>query len=376
MTSSDSDQRSHGSAARPPGWVPPPPLPVADPVGPAPIPAAWPPPPPIGPAAGPLVLVPPQGRLSDDEARAARLAVPYLGPDPAPSGAAGKVIIGLMVMAILSRLAAAAVFVQRGSLERQIADQGDRRISGVGFDPQAWNSTGSALATNRHVGAIVSVAMVLLLLAYIVAFLVWRDQRRPRKALATYGETHVESPLRWISTGAQRAAMAGLIVTSFLIGFQGRVVVGTPLADVPGKRLWAAVACLSWAGVWWMQIVQVRASERAYAERLAASFAARAGHVPVPVFAPVQKAGSNADMGEPEGALWVLRSAGLFMVGLISGLVLIGAIGEHSLEVVPYVAVAAPAFGLVVWAYVRRFQRKAERRSAQAQPQVTLTGYQ
>jgi len=322
------------------------------------------------------VLVPPQGRLSDQEAQAARLAVPYLGPDPAPSVVAGKVAIGFLIVGIISRLAAALVFVQRASLDRQVADQLNRRATGQAFDPQALYTASSALTDNRHTTAMISITYLLVLLGITVSFFIWRAQRRPKAVLEAFGETHVESPLRWVRTRAYRSLLGGLIVASLLIGFQGSVTVNTTAADVAGKRMWSAVACLGWACVWVLQILLVRASERAHADRLAASSAQRAGEVPVPVFAPLPRADQSAQVGESEGALWILRSAGLFMVGLISGFVLIAAIGEHSMEVVPYAAVAAPIFGLVVWAYVRRFQRKAERRAAGTQPQVTLTGYQ
>jgi len=335
---------------------------------------AWP-----GPGAaqaGPPVLVPPKGRLSSSEARAARLAVPYLGPDPARSRVAGKVAMGVMVAAIIARLAAAVLYLQRSALDQQMLDRYNQRFSGQVTDPQAVYATSAALTDNRHTMNLVSMVYVLLVLAFLVIWLIWRDQRRPKAMLAAYGETHVESPLRWVRTGAHRWLMGAMVGVSILVGLAAQTGVTMQLSELPAKRMWAAVACLAWAAVWGLEILFIRASEQAHAERLAASAAERAGLVPVPVFAPLPNADQSASLGESEGALWVLRSAGLFMAALISGLVLVGALMQHTLASLPFVVVCGPIFGLTIWAYVRRFQRKAARRAAADEPPVLLTGYQ
>ena len=88
--------------------------------------------------------------------------------------------------------------------------------------------------------------------------------------------------------------------------------------QLANARIWSAVACLAWALVYLSAVPWVLASIRYHERRVEASLPYRANPMAVPYIPPVTS--SSQGTGEPAGCRWVLTTAPLIFVGLVSGI--------------------------------------------------------
>jgi len=271
-------------------------------------------------------------------ARQARIAVPYLGPDPAPSRRAGAVLKVLCVVGVAVRIAQGLAFGQRAGLDRSLA------LGSISRD---------ALISNTNLLWALGLLRTVSWISLLVGFIVWGRARRPKAMLQAYGEAYVESPYGWIATAPLRLLVLGMVVA----GVAARVA-STPdrldsLSRLAQRRDWSAVSCLVWAVYYVLALVVVVLSERALAERLAVSGAHRAGRAPIPFVPPILSAGER-EAGKSEGVGWILRTAGLILLLFIAVTFGIVAATEHTAVSLVWTA----GFGLVTLLVVRAFVRR------------------
>jgi hypothetical protein len=278
--------------------------------------------------------------------KADRLPAPYLGPEPVPSQSFG------IVYQVLCGLAA-AVFLARGVLylERWSAAQSAAELSPpFALAGVRGGSTGLLALVESATFAVVVLA--------IVGSFVWRRNRRPKDALAAYGEAGVEMPLGWVLPMWLRV-VTGVAVIGGAFGIaKGAVRPDMFLADLPGARLSAAVGSLGWAIAWLLTAAWPVFANRAQDRRSAWSTWYRQRPGSVPFVEPVK--GEDTDIGEPEGAGWVLRTAGLVVSGLVSSLFVAGGLSGLAAgdpTGIWFFVPGALVSYLVVRAFIRRRRR-------------------
>lgn len=338
---------------------PPPPEGPFD-AGPYGVPVA---PKPMAPPAHPYgALTPPGGKLKGQAARDACLAVPYLGPEPPPSRTAGRAMLGIVGVILVLRLLIAALLIEQSQRLREMAD-GTRR-------------PGTLAALDRSDNALVVLTLAHLALAVAagICWLAWRAMRRPKDVVQRQGEAYVESPLRWVRGTANRWWLgvcigAGVIANSLAAAATPSYPLRPTAAELATSRSWAAASSLLFAGAWISWGLVVRRSEALLAERLELSPDHRAGLVATPHFLAVPKADSNSSWEQSEGIGWVLRTAGLVLLIMVSVLGAIGGIAglaDGDVAGAPFLLVGAAGCALAVRIVLGRRTRRHEAAAAAA----------
>lgn len=326
--------------------------------GPPPPPPTFAPPPPPASASAPQSAASnfvnpyaPQGetRWTADTA-AARLTIPYLGPEPAPSRILGTILQVLAAaMALLCLVRVGAFLALAGAVESLV-------------DDPFSNPAAADRMTNLINGLVPFWWM--LLLAVIGVEIAWRMKRRPSAVRNEYGEAYVEFPITWIIPTAFRVGWGVLIGAAFITGSVGNAGSLVPLDELPGRYRTSAVSNLLWLVVWLMVVASVFVANRSHEQRVARSLEYRQHPASVPFFPPLAGKGafeiSRGERSQSSGIGWVLRTSGLasaFLFGIgftIGGFVEAGS--GNAAGFVWGVAGAAMLAG-VVWAMVRRYQQ-------------------
>jgi len=288
-------------------------------------------------------------RWTADSAKAG-LTIPYLGPEPPPSKISGLALIGASGTGAVFFLIRAGLYLHLAALERTFLD---RRTPSTLADVQS---------TTRLVSSLGSIVLLLVGLTLLVD-LIWRYQRRPKKARTELGEAYVEFPLKWVTPVALRAIWVGLALGSILLGQAGSIHPTTLAADYPGHRQMTALGSVGWAVLWVSLGVWVVLVNRSHARRLAFSLPYRADASQVPYFPSVAGAvlletKRTGDRGA-SGIGWALRTAGLIMLCFIGTGALIGGwaeIGYGHITGWGWLLGGAAMWAFVIWVMVRRYQ--------------------
>jgi hypothetical protein len=232
------------------------------------------------------------------------------------------------------------------------------------------STTSSQLLALGNVIDAVSVVFWPTLLAVAVLDFVWRRKRRPKDVLAAHGEAYVESTFNRVTPPLYRIGFGVVIAIALLTGLTTTTSSTLRPADVPGYATARGISSLLWAGAWALEVAIVWLSERHLARRMAKAADPVLAAYSVPFVEPETERGTG---GELAGLGWVLRTAGLVLVGMFSALVFIGGVTELPTGKEPAVDLAFGAAGaaglvLVGWAFVRRARRRRADATAGAEP--------
>jgi hypothetical protein len=297
---------------------------------------------PGGPGAAGAPPTPPTSRVDTFEDS----LVPFLG-DPESSKILGRLVqifSGVLVLYNLVRFGQWLLFAS--------AAQGI--LNGTGTTtPSQLLQLGQTIDT---------VALVFwpTLIAVAVIDIVWRRKRRPKEVLAAYGEAYVEATINRTVPVMLRVAMGVSIGLALVTGFVSTSPTNLHPADVPGYATSRAASAVFWALAWLCEIGIVWASERHLARRMAKAADPRLAGYTVPYVQPESDRGA---VGETAGVGWILRTAGLVLLLLVSGLLIIGAAselpsGKEPVTDLVFLAICVPIVVLVIRAFVRRVTRK------------------
>ncbi len=239
-------------------------------------------PPPPGPApiasVGPGAPVTPTGPprwVGDSEQ--ARLTIPYLGPDPAPSRPVGTALQASAAAMVVLNLIRVGLYLWLAAVDR-------------GLIAHQTHELFSEARTGHRVISILALVSLALVVTFIALEIAWRSRRRPKLICADYGEAYVEFPTKWVTPRWLIGSWAALVVGVFAVGHAGTVHAGTLLAQLPRHRDLAAVAGTLSALLWASFILWVALVNRSHDQRLARSTAYRADPTTVPYFPPVKRA--------------------------------------------------------------------------------------
>jgi hypothetical protein len=273
--------------------------------------------------------------------------VPFLG-DPHASQTMGKVVqvaAGLLVAFHAIRAGLWAYFsVLTGNQVGQTFVVGSDRLVSV--------------------GRIIDATTVLFwptLIAAVVVDAMWRRKRRPKDLLRTHGEAYVEATMTRVVPVAYRAGSLILVGAAVGVGVISNPARVRP-TEVAGYAIGRSLASVLWALSWATLIVWVIASEHHLARRLAKAADPNLAGFSVPYVEPEVE---QTTIGEPAGVGWILRTAGLVMVGMFALLIAIGSIsmvasGKDTVAGLIWLAGSVGVLGLVTWAFVRRRRRLGE----------------
>jgi len=275
--------------------------------------------------------------------------VPFLG-DPNGSRAMGKALQIAAAVLVAYNLCRAALWAYFSLLSNGAA-----------------SDAVSAASSNRIVSVGEAIdAMALLfwptLIVGVVVDAVWRRQRRPKGVLQAHGEAYVEATLtRAVPVGVRVAAVV-LVGAAFLAGIGASPNRIAP-SEVAGFAASRALAMVLWALAWAALIAFVATSERHLARRVAKAADPNLAMFSVPYVEPEAERGTT---GEEAGVGWILRTAGLVLVGLFSFPIVLASMfalpsGKDTAASLIALAIAGPILGLVAWAFVRRWKRRTPR---------------
>ena len=207
----------------------------------------------------------------------ARLTIPYLGANPAPSRPVGIALQASAAVMVVLSLVRVGLYLWLASIDRSlIADQTQALLSQT--------------RTAHRVISILALVALVLLATFLALEIAWRSRRRPKKVCADYGEAYVEFPTRWVTPKWLFGAWVALVVGVIAVGQAGAVRTGTLLAQLPHRRDLAALAATMSALLWASFILWVALVNRSHDQRLARSTAYRADPTTVPYFPPAKRA--------------------------------------------------------------------------------------
>lgn len=281
--------------------------------------------------------------------------VPYLGPIPPPGRSFEPVVIAVSVALAALWVVRAAVLLQLSSVERRFLTDG---------------ATLAEVESATDLSALLALSGWPSIIASVVALSMWRSRRRPKDVVQSHGEAYVEAPAKIYLTVPWRIAM-GAAIAVYLLGFgvMGSVNRSTKLAEVPDKRLGAAVGLLGLAVAFGLEAWSVRMANRHTEARLAWSTPYRAAPGSVPYVAPVASGGAfeSSSSDRSEGIGWIFTTLGLALVAIVG---LVFGIGGFVQLFGPkdqaagalFFAIGASMVGFVVWRVVVRRRRKAAAR--------------
>lgn len=277
--------------------------------------------------------------------------VPFLG-DPVASRAMGQLVQICAGALVLFNLARAAMWVYFSSLSNQVV-----RGAMTRGDAEQLRSVGSLIDTMTLFFWPTIVVMV-------VVDVVWRNRRRPKAALESHGEAYVEATITRVLPAWVRVLSILFVASAFAVGFVMNPSRALP-SEVPGYAMARAASSFLWACAWGMLIVVVVMSERHLERRVAKAHDPVLSQYSVPYVEPEHE---NAEIGESEGIGWILRTAGLVLAGLISAVIIIGSLaglpsGKDTVGLLLFLLGGCVVFGLVVWAFGRRFRRRRSKSS-------------
>lgn len=279
----------------------------------------------------------PRPRLNGAAARQARQALPYLGPDPAPSLPVGRAFAAVCALGALVRVVEAVGYVQRASLDRKLAvgiavrDELDRNTSFM-----------NALAVLRLSSWV----------AFFVLLVLWGRRRRPKATLQRLGESYVESPYRWVVTAPFQVVLFVPVIAAVIANSISSSSVPPTASRLASHRMWSAFSSGMWALYYAVMVGAVVLCERALRERLAASGAHRAGAAPIPYVPAVGPTGVL--QAEPVRGGWIVRTMVLSMGLIVGTFGLIAALAQADAAGLLWAVVFAAIDAAVIRAFVRR----------------------
>jgi hypothetical protein len=199
------------------------------------------------------------------------------------------------------------------------------------------------------------------LIAALVVDLLWRRKRRPKDVLQAHGEAYVEAGFTRVVPVGWRIASAAVLGLAVVVGTSGSTSRLRSSSEVASFAMSRSLSSVLWAMVWTGSIVFVIASERHLARRVAKAMDPALASFSVPYVEPEV---DSATTGEPSGVGWILRTAGLVILGLFSLLIVIGAIaelpsGKNGAAAILWLAGGGAVLALVAWAFVRRWQHRS-----------------
>jgi hypothetical protein len=274
--------------------------------------------------------------------------VPFLG-DPDGSRAAGKLVQGAAAIMVVYNLVRAVLWLRFSGM----ASSASSLRGGVQSDDLI--SLGRTIDT-----------FTLLFWPGIIGLLIcefiWQRKRRPPAVLKERGEAYVEATLRRVNPMWIRITTIGLIVVALMVSFSSptvsRVRTVSELSNYATTR--AAYSGL-WAVVFALVIVTVWFSEQHLAKRVAKATDPALAMYSVPYVEPEK---DNRDIGESAGIGWLLTTLVLVMLGLFSLIGIIGGISalptKDAAAGAITLLISSAVFGLVVWAFVRRWNRRKQ----------------
>jgi hypothetical protein len=288
---------------------------------------------------------PPAGMLV--HSRSHREPVPYLGPEPVPSrtfGVARQVLCAVLV----------AAYVVQGFMYLDLAREHEALADTVPF----WTPVGD-LVLEGPLLATLRLLTIPLVIVGIIAQVLWARARRPKEELRAYGEAGVEMPLGWVVPLWLRFFPVVCVVVGRL-AFVSRIDQTTTVSDLAGLDRGLAVACFAWAFLWLSAMAWPARADAAQDLRSEWSAWYRERPGSVPYVEPVK--GEDTEIGQPEGGLWVVTTAGL-LIGLPFGAlsILAGAglssDGEAAWGLF-WLVLGVAVEVLVIRAFVRRHRRR------------------
>jgi len=273
--------------------------------------------------------------------------VPFLG-DPTASRSMGKAVQAVAALLVAYNLCRAVLWAYFSLLSSGAVRDGV-----------------SAASSNRIVSVGEAIdAMALLfwptLIAGAVVDALWRRQRRPKHVLEAHGEAYVEATINRAVPAGVRAAAGVLVGAAILVGISASPSRVRP-SEAAGFAASRSLTMVLWALGWGALIVFVVMSQRHLARRVAKAADPNLAMFSVPYVEPEAERGTT---GEEAGVGWILRTAGLVLVGLFSFIVVLGAMfalpsGKDTAASLIALAIAGPILALVAWAFVRRWKRRA-----------------
>ena len=268
---------------------------------------------------------------------------PYLGPDPVSSRQLGT------AFRILS-MVGAAVWLLRAVVSYAQAD----------LEPElVVSSTGLITVQGAHAELLGLLSLVVfpLVVALIAVDLLWRRERRPKERLQARGEAYVELPMIWVFPMRYRLVLGAGVALAVLAGMKSQLTDVTILTDptaIQEAYRWSAVSAIGWAVLWATGAALPWMADRAHDRRLEWSAWYRDRPETVGYVLPVR----DNDIGEPAGFGWILRTAGLVLLGFL-GLIFLAAgmeiLGEGDTAAAAFwLFLAAMSEVVVIRAFVRR----------------------
>jgi hypothetical protein len=269
---------------------------------------------------------------------------PYLGPDPVPSRQLATSFQILSGIGAALWVARAVLFYVQSNREPNVV------VDGFAGTVRIEGANAAALGVTGLIGFALVVAL-------IAVDLLWRRQRRPKDVLQAYGEAYVELPMIWVFPMRYRLLSGAGVGLALLAGANSSLNDGamfTDLADIQDAYRWSAVSAIGWAVLWATGVALPWLADRSHQRRLEWSAWYRDRPGTVGFVTPVR----DNDIGDPAGAGWILRTAGLVLLAL-TGIILVFAGLEASGEgdtgaALICLLLAALSLGIVIRAFVRR----------------------
>ncbi len=266
--------------------------------------------------------------------------VPFLG-DPDRARVSGKLAQSAFAVVAVYNLARAGLWAYLSIL--------------MGQRGQA--SAAKQVTAVAHLVDFVSLAFWPTLIAAAAVDLAWRAKRRPKAVLQAHGEAFVEATITRVVPMWLRATSIVLVGVAVGIGAFG----STNPASTSQLSAWAATRGLSaliWAMAWGSLILWVTMSERHLDKRMGKAADPTLAIYSVPYVEPEAE---NGNIGQPAGAGWLFRTAGLIIAGLFSSLVLIGSVsmlpsGKDTIAALIGLVISGVVLSAVSWAFVRRWK--------------------
>jgi len=308
-----------------------------------------------------VTFLPPSGPPATDvprwtaDSKAARLTIPYLGPQPPPSRSTSVALIAACAAAAAVQLVKAGLYLRQAQAEQLFLDLPSLAHA------QAVRSGHSQLTTFGTISLLV-IGLVLIL------DLVWRSQRRPKRRRVQHGEAYVEFPVVWVTPIAVRIGWVALALGSYFASAAGRTTATMARADFPHARQMSALSSVGWSLFFFTLIGWVLLINRSHDRRVAWSTPYRADPSLVPFFPPVAGMGlfgagsssGDSSRSTASGPMWALTTAGLILLCIFGVGALFGGVAElgygHATGVA-WIVAGGGSLAFVGWVMVRRYQQ-------------------
>jgi hypothetical protein len=286
--------------------------------------------------------------------------IPYLGPLPLPARPFVRPLQVVVVLLALLGVARAILLGQRSGIDGQLATTGRTRAL-----------VDQVLANERLLSGQRS-AVLALSAVFLVLVVLWRSRRRPRRVVRDRGEAYVEASDKAIVPLGLRLATVALWVSGGLLGGGFAAPRRPALDQLAGLRLQAAAGSVLWAIGMLLYLAWIGRTTAAIDRRVSWSAPHRAAAADVPHYTPLGgwaaafDAGRGADtddVGDAEGAGWILGTTGLALAALVAIVVLVASVGSGR-DGVPWMLGSAFVVVLAGRELRRRQQDRALRRAA------------